>query len=405
MSNYLIDASIYALPQKPSCMSDNSDVLIYEDYLNHLYKIFNLIFADIEFNYSINVKKNFDVNYFLFSEEDIKMLIENELIWDIHTIKNIMSMKLNEINGSIIEYLGKIIIDFLPKLQTRSKEIYKVKYKPSKICTLETLTGINAIEIKDNNSYLPEFSYISIIENNLKQNICKLAFLNKYVYLNKYITKIITKNKNSEYKIRGKINKLYHELNIDERNNIDISDIEILNITPDTIESKNYSISEILKTSNIFFKNIIINSNVTSSISQFQENITSKYTASASLKRKVEVYLNNYQNVIFDCISILNYFGEYCFHKTNKAKYLLKENYCNSIEDYQTCKKCRGLLKICGFDCSTGTEKIVNGKSFHIHLRPYTSGDEKYKDLTLRIYFEYDIKQKKIEIGHIGSHL
>ena len=404
MSNYLIDASIYALPQKSSVIPDSSKNTLYEDYLKHLNKLFTMIFHDIDLDYAKIIKKTFDINYFMFAEEDIRMLIDNELIWDIQTIKSFKNMRLNDISETAIEYLGKIMIDLIPKFQARSKNIYKAKYKPNKICTLETLTGIKKIEINDNNSYLPESSHRNIIsiESNLKRNICKLAFLNKFIYTNKFITKIITRNDVIEYRIKGKINKLYHLLNIDKSINIDISNIEILNITPGIIHSQHYSITEILKNSNTLFKNININNSVIKSISQFQENIS---TASTKLNDKMEAYLCNYQNIIFDCITILNYLAEYDLYKINKSKHLIKENYCKSIEYDQTCKKCGGLLKICGFDCSTGAEKIIDGEPFYIHLRPYTSGDENYKDLTLRIYFRFDVKQKKIEIGHIGSHL
>jgi len=409
MSNYLIDASVYALPQNNSNLTDNQKSSIYEKYLEQLNKTFSLIFSDIDINYSLKLKKSFDINYFMFSEYDINMLIENDLIWNINTIKNIKNMKISKINDYTIEYLGKIIIDLIPKLQTRSKSINKSKYKPCKICTLETITGIKNIKINENNTYLPEIKINSntLLELYLKKNICKLAFLNKIIYMNNNITKMITNNNIKEYKIKGKINKIQHNLNIDKYSEIDISDIEVINFIPDKIEEKSYSIVDIFKQPNMYFKNIIINENVFNSITLFLNNVKSVKSSIVDLKFQIESYLTNYQKIIFDCITILDYLVEYNLNNQNqkRRKYITKENYCKSIEYDQTCKKCCGFLKICGFDCSTGEKKIINGKPYYLHLKPYTSGNESYKDLTLRIYFKFDKKFKNIEIGHIGGHL
>ena len=81
--------------------------------------------------------------------------------------------------------------------------------------------------------------------------------------------------------------------------------------------------------------------------------------------------------------------------------------------------KCKSQIRLMGADCidenenqlkdnNVSAERILGGNNdvFSLHLRPinkFCQSDDWYK--TLRIHFNWNCQEKKIEIGWIGRHL
>jgi hypothetical protein len=276
--------------------------------------------------------------------------------------------------------------------------------KPEKLCTIESYIGIDNIKINENNSFTPditnEIQDINFIDN-LKKNICKLSFLNEQVYKNHNITKIITNCPEKKCNVNVSIQNIKHNFNNIGCLNINISNCTIINHNLQTSVKRNfYSIDDALEKAENEFKNTIeYNNNIYVSIDEYEKNL-------AGLKY-IEGYKREYPTIVYDCLDILDKLVKFHKHngEINNPNYLSENFLCRSIGENEICNRCRGYLRLCGFDCSTEDEiRMFDGKPYKIHLKPYRKMDgTKNSEKSLRIYFRWDTD--KIEVGYIGKHL
>jgi hypothetical protein len=408
MGNYLIDTSIYTMPKQIPDNPDVETVKLFEEYLEHLNKLFEFIGL---------IDKNLKVNQFLFCRKGIELLLENNLFLDETNKKKLWSMEVDKKHKRRLDSLEKYFLGEIVRLRHVGKQD-----NPEKLCTVEAYIGIGDIEINDNNSYVPDFTNkipnINFSEN-LKKNICKLAFLNDKIYKGNDITQVITNKHEKECNVNIFIKKINHNFNNIDCQNIEISDCTILNNNIMSLEKYNFiSINDVLaKVGDVFHDTIMYNNKIYESISEY-ENKLKKLRAEKYIDlEKIDNYRNEYPFVVFNCLDVLDKLVK--FHrlnsKINDLKPLSKNFKCRSIGENEICNKCRGYLRICGLDCVdeydyqlTNLEEIrkrtIDGKLYQNHLRLYTvMRTGVYEYLTLRIYFRWDTD--KIEIGYLGNHL
>ena len=399
MSNYLIDASAYALPNKISDKSELGTAISFDEYLDNLNNL-------IEFIGSMD--KNQRINYIQFSSNDIRLLIKKELFWDDNTKKRLRNMELSKKNKKRLDILADFFLQELSRLQWSGSNS-----KPEKLCSIEAYTGIDDIDIKKDAIYTPDIAsevYDKNIAENLKKNICKLAFLNEKIYLDQSITKIIIGNSGKECKVNIVIQKIMHNFNNIGYQDIKIIDNTVLISTFQNLKKRIFlCIDDALENAeNDFNKTIEFSENIYKSIDEYKD-ILAEIRSNTDIDGilKIDNFKNEYPFMVYSSLDILNKLVKF-YEKSNKSDsiYPLSKNFnCKKIGENEICTKCRGYLRICGFDCSDeNKERIFDNQLYKIHIKPYTvmSGG-KYEKLSLRIYFRWD--KDKIKIGYIGKHL
>jgi len=403
MNNYLVDASVYALPHSIPDKPDEDVINSFNCYLNNLSNLVEFIGAN---------DRNLKINYFQFSSKDIELLIKKELFWDVDTIKKIRKMAISKNNRKMLDSIGYLILDELCRLRWAGK-----CSKPEKLCSIEAYIGIDEIEIEEdficNPDITKEICNIHITDN-LKKNICRLAFLNNKIFLDNNITKIITGHPEKECKVNILITKIKHNFNNIEQLNINILNSTVQNHNLKILDKCDFSsIDEALNNAERDFKETVeYNKNIYSSIKKYKEGL-SELRSNVNIDiLKVDNFKKEYPYMVYRSIDILNklvkYYGKR--GRLNPLRPLSERFHCSTIGVNEICNKCCGFLRICGFDCSDEkdsdikNEHMIDEKLYRIHLKTYTIMETgKYENLALRIYFRWD--SDKIEIGYIGKHL
>ena len=398
MSNYLVDNSVLALPSKDLDKPNNETIELLEDYFDNLNNLLELIGL---------TDRNYAINQFLFCSKDISNLINSEMFLDISIIRKLWKINLSRKTKNRLKNIGDFFQYELPRL--RSVGGYK---KPEKLCSLETYVGIEDIKIKE--SSLNELSEI------LQKNISKLAFLNGIIYLNSDITKMLSTSRNKEYIVNVFIESISHKFNNVLDHNINIESIKVINNNLQNLKFRVFpSIDNALECAVADFgSTIILNENIYDSIDEYEEVIAELRAKKSISIEKVDHFKIEYPFMVYNCLDILDkvvkfYKNDIVSEKISPISKFYPSSkigdmkICNKIETNSICKKCRGFIRICGFDCSDEHDsdvRIFDNKKYRNHIKPYTemiSG--KYEKLSLRIYFRWDTD--KIEVGYIGKHL
>jgi len=405
VSNYLIDASVYSLPNQIPDELNKETIKLYDEYLSNLNNLFEFIGS---------TDRNLKINYFLFSKYDIELLIKNNMLFfDKTNIQRIRkSPELKKENKKRIDSLEIFILNEINKLQWIGQ-----KNKPEKISTIESYIGIDDIEINEKISCIPNISNVCLAKT-FNKNLGILAFLNDKIYKRTDITKIITNNYENEYNINVSIQKIKHNFNKLECQNIIITSCIINSNIKELKKRKFSSIDDTLKNAKTDFKDTIEFSNkINESINEYEEILAKlRYDRNIDIE-KIDNYKLIYPVIVYDCFNTLDKLVKYYKfkNKQNLPEPISRKITCRNISTNDVCKKCCGYLKLCGFDCSDENEndlknvnaineRTIDNKLYRIHLKPYSiTRDTKYADLTLRIYFRWD--NDKIQVGWIGKHL
>jgi hypothetical protein len=409
VSNYLVDASVYALPKQIQDKTDAETINLYEEYLENLNKLFE--FIDLTSD-----DRNLKINHFLFCAKDIKLMIDNNLFLDDDILTKLRRINLQKKHKFRLENLGNFILNEISPLRWKGKNI-----KPEKICSIENYIGVDNISIKKDIFCVPDIaggiSNVNLADN-LKKNIGILAFLNEKVYKSQDITKIITSNHEKECSVNISILDITHNFNNLERQNINISDCTILNNDVRNLKKCEFSsIDDALENARNNFKDTLeYSKNIYESIEEYEKILTKLRNDNNDIE-KINKHKKEYPVIVYDCLYTLDKLVKY--YKQNDKKHSpqpLSRNFnCNSIGDNNICNKCRGYLRVCGYDCSDERKEDLNNEKvkeartiddqlFQIHLKPYSKTEgAKYSEKSLRIYFRWDTD--KIKIGYIGKHL
>ena len=410
MSNYIVDASVYAIPKQIPDELNTETINLFEKYLDNLNKLFEFIGS---------TDRNIKINYFFFSKNDIELLIKNNLLFlgNNNIQKLIKNPDLKKDYKIRIKSLEDFILNEINRLTLSGQN-----QKPEKICTIENYIGIDDIDTKEKIFCIPDISNeISnvCLKDTLKRNISILAFLNNKIYKRQDITKIITNNYEEECRINLSIQKIKHNFNNIGDQNIEISNCTIINSNLQGLKKRGFSsINDALEKAETDFKDTIEFSNkVDESIDEYEEILTKLRNDRNNNNEKIDNQKRNYPVFVYDCLDVLDKLVKYSKLNINQISPhpISKKFVCKEIGKNNICNKCCGYLRLCGFDCSDEkeddlknskaiNERTIDNKLYRIHLKPYSiTQGTKYADLTLRIYFRWD--DDKIQVGYIGKHL
>jgi len=420
MNNFLVDASIYGLPETVPDNPDDELLKLFDDYIENFNQLLKKIFPQEGINKS-SINNFLKVNRFLLSNNDIIILGNSKLLLD-----RINKIKLEKVVKSKQKYRIHQLqnfIDIIGRLKRYSNYnkntsiIDEESPKPGRIRILEEYVGINNIYAKENKPCEPDLTRKiknKTIVNSLKRNIYMLAFLNKCIYKSSDITVIISSCTDSECNLDINIDKMSHNFN-NVQNRIWISNGYIKNTNVNNIQlSRFLSIKQVLKDikeNKIFGDTLTFADSINVSYEEYESMLHDIFSqCDANINRDIQYYKNEYANTVFDCLSILDKLVKYYnISGIPKTPVNMSKNFnCDKwIKNYEICKICNGYLRVCGFNCSgENEEREIGDESYVIHLKPYSylkEGIEKHLvDLTLRIYFKWD--NGKIKIGWIGKH-
>ncbi|GHU15824.1 hypothetical protein FACS1894163_03940 [Spirochaetia bacterium] len=449
MNSYIIDASVYA---KPSNI-DNPDVIY--NYCENIRKLLNIF----------EKKQPRNIKCFI-SEKDVESVIRDKELFLIKDDIEPMKLCLAKAYETHREEKYKVIIRdaqigldrFLSRLGIRSHLIetdnrndddtlkYRILFEK-----WFNIAGITFVETKAPvlSDVILSITKNEILRKNMHRNLALSAYLNKYVFSQKYDGQSVVLNvegteevtintsiaqvemdrdKKTQQKVRFVISGA-PDTNITLANEkVNIINIDILNsycIDQKTIEKDLFSSTGldkvIKKMATGFFETIIFCSEVHQGIKDYILNAENKRAKLRNEKVKLfDKIISELPDILYEYIQVLHYLvkeiKEYSFKNMEKYCFFqkLKPNFCQD---------CRGLIHLHGLNCSDENDEqmkckraqidrekgVGDGDSqiFTYHLKPISFKKGTVLDfLTLRIYFKL-IKvdgQDKIAIGWIGMH-
>ena len=397
MINYLVDASMYALPKVVPEILDEELLQLYEEYIKTLDKLINNYLVPNEYSIKYDFLR---INRFMFSRNDLLLIEKMNLFLDrpnkAKLEKIIKDNNIKVIIHSLYETFINIICD--PRSKSNSS---KNNPKPGRFRFFEDYMDFCNTDIELNN--------LSEIFN---KNLQLLAFINKCIYkTSDEITGIISNKLETEYFINLETDKVKHQFNnMDVK--IDISRIlvrnyNIYNVVIGELKSLN-DILDIINSEKFESTLIFDYYNIKISIDDYEKHISMlAEEINNKVNKDLKYYKTEYSNSVYNCLCILDILVKY---KQN-TNVIISNKYdgCEKwIINNDICKKCCGYLRICGFDCSgENTVRNFDNDTYVIHLKPYSwnieSKEKHLVDLTLRIYFKWE--KDKIKIGYIGKHL
>ena len=418
MNNYTIDASIYLIPDVNN-LSLEDKTKEYREFISRI-----TILKKILQSFKKDVK-------LYFFQKDIKLLINNNKLFTKEKLTELRKLNLGKKYDSQLNDLYDFYLILIDKLKKRGYDNVSNKIY-SKYITIETHlnVNINDLNIGSNPIYEPcigNISYDTAYLNLLNKKMILHAFLNHYVYLNNGINKLLIYPDvpDKEIKITARINEITHQFSMNEipRNHFLINKQIVEFYKFNNINNRNIfdSIDQALqKAKENFSETLFFSSEVNESIKKYKETMFELLR----LMPSNSIILNHIDEcpyTLYDHLDSLDKLVKY--YKSTKQipinkrkpisnKYVKKYNdrdTCYSDKEI-VCKKCSAFLRFCRYDCSGETsteERIIDGKLFQIHLKPYEYGkngcNKDIADLTLRIYFRWD--DDKIQVGYIGKHL
>jgi len=412
MNSYTIDASIYSLPDMNDLPQDER-IKIYDDFLKNIYILKNIC----------KHSKN-DVKLYFFKNDilSIHRMQEKFKKENINKIRE-LSYKNNKslIIDDLLSFYTDLIIELLNNIS--DKNYLNRKYIKYIIIDLFTSMTINDISYRNNIQSEPDINDIyqnTFKTEDLKKKVIYFAFLNKYIYRNSGLNKLVVNKNipNNRMQVNVKIINVKHKFLINDipKNNFEINKqlIELYEykkindrkIFDNIIESFN-------EAKNIFKDSLDFNEKVDKTIKEYNNNLfrlKKQYPENNAIKYHiVECPYTLYDNL--DSLDrLLKYYKVTKNNIAMNKRMPIMERFIYNCykHDEIVCKKCCALLRFYGYECSSEVSKEsgrINNKQYRIHLKPYSYSIDKnfMAELSLRIYFRWDTD--KIEIGYIGKHL
>jgi hypothetical protein len=420
MNNYTIDASIYLIPDVNN-LSLGDKTKKYREFINRIKTL----------QKTLQPFKN-DMKLYFF-QKDIKLLINTNKLFTKEILNELRELKLGKKYNSQLNDLYDFYLRLIDNLKKRGYDVSGPIY--SKYITIESHLemNINNINIGNIPIYEPDIeniSYNASILNLFKKKILLLAFLNKYIYLNSGINKLLCYPEipHNELKLTVEVNEVTHQFLTDEipKTNfvIDKQTIYSCKFDNSTIQRKNFDTIDqaYLKAKEDFCETLVFSIKVKESIENYNDTM-SKLSKLMPDNPKIQNHVRECPYTLYDHLDsldkLVNYYRNTRQIPINKREPILnKFKIKNKDNDKSTCyskkelvcRKCSAFLRFCRYDCSgeTATEgRIIDGKLYQIHLKQYKYGkngpNKDIADLTLRIYFRWD--DDKIQVGYIGKHL
>jgi len=422
VSNFLVDASVYALPV---CIPENPDkeiVKLFEEYIDNLNILINLLFpyGDTSINTFLKLNK------FLFSSSDINLLNNNKLILDRPNKGKLEKILITSKQRYYLHDLWSNFSSIINCLYTKENN-YSMEQintiiqspRPRRWRILEDYLDVNDIEVTENSicdiDIRNNFKSIFLFDN-LKKNLYMLTFLNYCIYKSSDITTIITASNENGFNLDINVNNIIHKFN-NIQNKIWISNGFVKNKHIKNIKYGNFlslrQVFHTIESNRLFEGTLMFSKAIYDYIDEYESILTQLLeTSKKNVKKDIEYYKTEYSNTIFDCLNGLDKLAK--FIKINNILHppqAISKNFfeCEKwIKDNEICKRCCCYLRLCGYNCSgENTKRKIDDNYYIIHLKPYSyniEGSEKHlADLTLRIYFRWD--DDKIQVGYIGKHL
>jgi hypothetical protein len=413
MNNYSIDASVYAYPFQTTTPS-LEEIIEYAKAIGNLYKL-------------VIQKKPHYIRYYFFLR-DIKLL------------RN-LNLDLTKIN---IDVLPKGLS--LDKLKNQLRAVFNeiIGTNSSKYTIFENWFKIEDVSLRTEPQLPDDISKNIINEalrNNLKKNISIIAALNKNVYKNNEIHKIILSNNvtSKNMQITGRYNIVmkwgldrdedmneypydYKIKNFPYDNEIKINAQNVMISTLDTIINENFNIPLWQEVINKPFRHITFGPEVEDSIKQYVALLV--VNQKEGKEKLIEKWMYEFPNILYSNLKALDNF--LCvMDGTSITKIYSDHRYNDCKQDCELFSECGSHIRLFGVNCINETKNQKNNPNnpfvekdrtrknnqgsdnpFWIHLRPKNRYcDDPLWFLTLRIHFRWIRSDKKIEIGWIGRHL
>ena len=420
MNNYTIDASIYSIPDVNNLSSEDKKKKYREfiDRISILYKI-------------LQPQKR-DVKLYFF-RKDIILLKNTYKLFKENKLNDIRKLNLGKEYISQFDNLYDFYLRLMDNLITRGFDNNVTNKIYSKYITIESHINMNIKDINTESNPICEpdidnISYDTSYLNLFKKKIILHAFLNHYVYLDNEINKLLSYPEvpDKEIKITAKVNEVTHQFVTDEipktKFIMNKQPVNFCRFDNSIIQRKQLDTinQAYLKAKNDFFETLYFSNNVNDSIEIYNKTML-ELSKLYPDKLIIMKHIKECPYTLYDHLDSLDKLVKY-YRNTKQIpinkrkpisnKFISKDNDKSTcyLNKKNVCKKCSAFLRFCRYDCSGETateERIIDGKLFQIHLKPYVYGkdgtNKDIADLTLRIYFRWD--NDKIQVGYIGKHL
>ena len=419
MNSYTIDTSIYSVPDVTDILVDEK-IKKYQAFVDRIYILNNLLKPQ-----NANIK-------LYFYRKDIKSLKKRQGLFTkdkLNEFKKLLCVKYNLY--PLLDDLQEFYITLIENLITHG---YEKKYEGdekdySRYITIESHININTsdIEVINDIECEPPINNLSFLKDYNKK-LAIHAFLNRYIYRDSGINKIVLNQEMSSNKIKlnANISNITHQFLIDDipktRFIINEQAIEFCRFEENFLRKQYSTIEDAFFQARIDFCNTLdFLDSVEKNIKDYQQtmNDLKEQCFDCEKYKKIADHMKECPNTLYDHLDSLDklvkYYKDTKDVPINKRRPIM-EKYIQKYDDKSTCykekkpicRKCCAFLRLCRFRCSgEKKENMFGGKKFNIHLKPYSYGTERNnKDiaaLTLRIYFRWDTEN--IQIGYIGKHL
>jgi len=439
MNSYIIDANIYSFPDEDSPELEEKERK-YQEFIKRLIVLYR----------ALNAPKQ-DIKLFFF-RKDVKSLKKAKKLFSKEKYDKMKEIKKNSNDDLPVDIYLESYSKLMTNLLTSGYNPASGK-KRSKYITIEEHLNMTTGSIGAKNTVVCEPDIENAGKNPLPMNDFKkkmllLAFLNRYIYRDTAINKMVVIEKIPEDKanITADVVKVTHTFlgdDIPEANfQIKKQTIEFCQVDKINSRKRLETITEAYLEAKAKFTETLdfINDEVEKSIAEYEKTVLdlkAKYEKivldpevtgrDLDISKKIKNHIEESPYTLYDHLDSLDKLVKYYKSSKgiaiNKRKPIMEEyrrkyntntacydkNTCY-VEKSMVCKKCCALLCFCRYDCSAEAEKEegkIDDKQFRMHLKPYSFGlDGKNKniaELSLRIYFRWDTD--KIEIGYIGKHL
>jgi hypothetical protein len=417
MNNYLIDANIYSFPDVENLSLEEKEKK-YEEFVERISVL-----------YSVLKPPKRDIKLYFF-RKDIKSLRKAQGLFTKEKCNKMKQSSLKIKNDPSIDDLLEIYSKLIENLITSGYDNVSGK-DYSKYITIEEHLCMRTgdIDIENTMACDPEienlYSNYSLMKD-FNKKLLLLTFLNRYIYRDSTINKMVTNGKIPGDKIRisANVSRVTHNFLIDDipetnftinKQTVEFSQIENINSRKQLSNIK----MAYFEAKTDFSETLDFSAKVEENIAEY-ENIVLDLEKHNPNNSKIKNHLKESPYTLYDHLDSLDRLVKYYKSSNdiaiNKRKPIM-ERYRRTFNDRNTCysdnlvcKKCCALLRFCRYNCSVENVKEegkIDDKQFQIHLKPYSYGiDGKNKDiadLSLRIYFRWDTD--KINIGYIGKHL
>jgi hypothetical protein len=433
MISYSVDSSVYALPDMAASSGEEIN-----EYLRSLLKLAGLI-------------KREDIRIFLF-QKDLRFLIDNKM-WPNADKINRLRQKANSQNYDPKRVVSSFLRTIQDALQSGNDTESEYTNGAKRQIFFDNWFHLKKIEIEDANietSDCPEDA--RPVPDSLAKNMSTVAWLNRFVYTDPgkhrlIVSKNFLKNDSVTMQISSTIKKITTDSLRDRRGqslnvnvnyvipgtpteNVRLEHEKVRISTLDNIDNNRFSdiLSAVEAAKREFVyktQTLIFGIDTDAGIKEYSRTLKSK-KQNKNLSNKAEYMAN----ALYSHLEALNDFVLYLRRRekmpegVNKSAPVKRPNPCCCGSFYcEFSDVCKSFIYFLGVKCSDENQKQLenykkmaaermrgNGKGgkelFRLHLKPHT--EPCYSDLlflTLRIYFKWDNKEKKITVGWLGRHL